>query len=777
MKFQLSLIPNKCVERPKLTIFIYTIICLILGSFIRNANIITKGEDLWYDPDTVYQEHLDEVREVFPTNAIKWSAALVIPKMNMNIFSNEVIEELFDFHERVISIAIEENLEVKLLFNNILGNWGYNKTSFYDNVDLLKYCDKIINSGNINTFDFSKFSSDSDNCYAKTMRMFYYISSDNDDDITEWMNKYNDFSLDFESTISDIYGMSDNSIDNEIAELMTENIHLLGATLLCMVFFVCFTFGYTFNLKNSRIVLALSSMFFIILSMGASFGFGIAVGYDLNPTVILMPFLLLSVGIDGSYITLAHFDEEKHTETQTEVMKKAMSTSCESIGMAYLTTAIVMILNYTSPMPALHSFGFVGMVNIIVLYIFQITAFPCMVLLDENRKNQRRYDILCCKKFNESKTYDTDTKSDESSNLSKTFLFHGRIQNFIKQRYTYFTVLIIYTVFVAWNIYNVINVDINFDPRELISDDSYVNDFLDNLDFNYDKSDEKVYLYHEDLIVNKRVFDDIGSEIEQISKNKFMKKIMKNWYSKFKQDTNYDENLDFDFFNAWLDEPDNLIFKSDLDLYNNRIMYSKIPFIQTGFDDAENYEDMLSGIETKSENSYIFHSSYPLMNLVKNIPKNTLINIIIAVVVLGFIVAASLRSCFYVVIGIICITTELLFIVGLLYPFGIPLNTITMMNILLSIGISVDGLEHILHSTKHCGHINESLKHVGLPITMGYLTTAIGISLTVFSSSLYFRNFFYIFCIMLVVSAFHSLLIFPCMFIFLEKLIPKRYLK
>eukprot|EP01067_Filipodium_phascolosomae_P005216 Filipodium_phascolosomae@DN3307_c0_g1_i1.p1 len=106
---------------------------------------------------------------------------------------------------------------------------------------------------------------------------------------------------------------------------------------------------------------------------------------------------------------------------------------------------------------------------------------------------------------------------------------------------------------------------------------------------------------------------------------------------------------------------------------------------------------------------------------------------------------------------------------GFMYYWGLQLNMITMINLVISIGFSIDYSAHICHTFTHCeGETRdlraiESLVLMGNPVFHGASSTQMGVIMLAFSSSFVFRVFFRMMTLVLLFGASHGIIFLPVM--------------
>eukprot|EP01066_Platyproteum_vivax_P010507 Platyproteum_vivax@DN4707_c0_g1_i1.p1 len=106
---------------------------------------------------------------------------------------------------------------------------------------------------------------------------------------------------------------------------------------------------------------------------------------------------------------------------------------------------------------------------------------------------------------------------------------------------------------------------------------------------------------------------------------------------------------------------------------------------------------------------------------------------------------------------------------GFMSFWGLQLNMITMINLVISIGFSVDYSAHICHTFTHCEgetrnlRATEALVLMGGPILHGAMSTQMGVIMLAFSSSFVFRVFFKMMTMVLVFGVSHGVIFLPVM--------------
>lgn len=106
-------------------------------------------------------------------------------------------------------------------------------------------------------------------------------------------------------------------------------------------------------------------------------------------------------------------------------------------------------------------------------------------------------------------------------------------------------------------------------------------------------------------------------------------------------------------------------------------------------------------------------------------------------------------------------------VVGYMALWGVNLDTISMVNLIMCIGFSVDFTAHICYAymssgaTRPADRVRESLYALGLPIMQGAISTVLGVSALILAGSYIFMVFFKMIFLVIVFGALHGMILLP----------------
>lgn len=159
--------------------------------------------------------------------------------------------------------------------------------------------------------------------------------------------------------------------------------------------------------------------------------------------------------------------------------------------------------------------------------------------------------------------------------------------------------------------------------------------------------------------------------------------------------------------------------------------------------------------------AFIFYDQYIV--IVANTVRNLVIAACCMLLVALFLLPHPL-AVLWVTASIISICTG---VVGFMTFWDVSLDSISMINLIMCIGFSVDFSGHICyHYTISEGispieKIKETMKYLGLPIWQGAISTILGVVFLSISNSYIFRTFFKIIFLVVLFGFFHATVVLP----------------
>lgn len=178
------------------------------------------------------------------------------------------------------------------------------------------------------------------------------------------------------------YIIGEQIVSDEIMKANNDSIRVLLPLAFGMVVLIlAFIYRDFIDMIVSLIALALAIMWM--------YGFGALMGYSFNPMTTAIPVLLVGLGIDyGIHLTMRYREERYKGDS-----KKAVEITVKTIGMALLlatlTTVIAFLSNISSPIELLSEFGILSAVGIISSFFTMILLVPSFRYIRDRRKESK----------------------------------------------------------------------------------------------------------------------------------------------------------------------------------------------------------------------------------------------------------------------------------------------------------------------------------------------------------------------------------------------------
>ncbi|GMH37538.1 hypothetical protein BSKO_05411 [Bryopsis sp. KO-2023] len=199
--------------------------------------------------------------------------------------------------------------------------------------------------------------------------------------------------------------LSERSVQDELERESYTDATTVALSYLAMLIYVAIALSWTKQCPSQWLDLAVHSRIFLALSGVLIVGcavvgaLGLCSWFGVKATLIIMeviPFLVLAVGVDNMFI-LAHELERQENEGPLAIrMAKALSASGPSITLAATAEALTFGLGALVPVPAVRSFSLCACFAIILDFIFQVTAFAALLVIDTARMESNRYECIPC---------------------------------------------------------------------------------------------------------------------------------------------------------------------------------------------------------------------------------------------------------------------------------------------------------------------------------------------------------------------------------------------
>ncbi|XP_022668535.1 patched domain-containing protein 3-like isoform X2 [Varroa jacobsoni] len=166
-------------------------------------------------------------------------------------------------------------------------------------------------------------------------------------------------------------------------------------------------------------------------------------------------------------------------------------------------------------------------------------------------------------------------------------------------------------------------------------------------------------------------------------------------------------------------------------------------------------------------NVTVFHPLFVFFDQFLLVRSTTAQSVVVATLVMILVTVLLLPSGWAVAWMALTIASIELGVLGFMTLWGVNLDSISMINLIMCIGFSVDYSAHIAHAflTGRAptpeGRVAETLSALGVPVVQGALSTLLGIIILAAAPSYIFLTFFKTVFLVIVLGALHALIFLP----------------
>ncbi|XP_002166193.3 NPC intracellular cholesterol transporter 1 [Hydra vulgaris] len=768
------------------------IICSLFMSFafcfgFLRFDIYGQSERIHYPQNSRIFKDLAKVEDTF--NYFIQTEEFVIFSTNkeQSVLTAEVFKVMQTLHNTILEIPGINEFCVQInklcLTNNVLDNFYYlNDTTNQINDRLLTaYFNEsyLMSNGAPAKYNFplllGNMKINNTNVFAKALRVQYYIrfpkTRKNYEKNKLWETKMMDYLKSNELTIKSYgYNILYNtvrSLDDAVAENTVENLPLVSISIGLMVLFCSVSVTRIGSLVMGHFVLSLFGILCITLGIGAGFGFTFLIGQPFASFVGVLPFLVIGIGIDDMFIILNKVDCLHSVPASSDKLGKVMQDVGFTITMTTITDLVAFIIGCTSSFPSVRIFCIFAIFSIFFVFLMLNSLFLALLVYDMKRIDNSRIDCVPWMR----RVKDVGNES-SSSYFTKVMECYG---SYLMKTSSKIIVTFLSIVMVVLGVYGCYQTDLNFDFKIIGPDHSKFVKWINTIEKYFPAED----YFPIDLVLKDPNIDYSSSEIQnqffaldQIAKEKYFNSSY-NWLTSYVRWSNKSNFSNFTF-STKLNEFLSLhpMYKRDILFDRNKnILASRVHFFTKPVHSWIFRRDAMLSLRKSLEKLKIefIPVSFPFIyaSQLVVIVQETLVNLIICCLVILFVTLPYLihfKVTFLLFVSFVFFTLELF---AVMYIWGLSLNSITMIVLVMAIGFSVDYSCHITHgyliSQKLTpeDRIIDSLVSLGGSVLKGGGSTLIGVLVLACSSSKLFVLFFKMMFTIITLGLLHGLVALP----------------
>ena len=551
----------------------------------------------------------------------------------------------------------------------------------------------------------------------------------------------------------------------------------------------------------------------------------------------VVPFLVLAIGVDNMFFITGARDRVINSINAAKEQGKDVKvfSNAEQMGIALgevgpsITTAAIgeflsFLVGYLTDIPALESFCLCASFAVLINYFLQMTLFVAFVSLDDKRVDANRYDIVPCFKK-------TVGRSEHYEGKKCLQNFAITYYEFLMKTPVVCTVLVIYIGMTVFSVYSIFNFPLGLNQQTTVTQNGDLFNYFKTQEKYVDVGSPGYLVFYNIDYNNAENLALIDKMSDHLSTLSTVQPPVYSWYKDFQKfmDPYYkdkcNKNLDVlktqplayqvrEFLKIKTDDPcckedgmcgepylNDLAFNDKGEIEASRFRFQHIPLVnQSVYVNAvlqtnavaRTYRDNFTLMEGRNKTQnfvlngktvdintvfpyslfYVYYDQYLFIRGIS--VQNLLIGfatIFLAVQLVMNLKGAALTVlfCFSCVLHLIGV----LYLLNFIPDYTVELNAISVVNIVVALGLSVEFCAHIIifymkspksnSLTPNVDYIKYSLKNVGVSVLVGIMTTkVIGVFVLLFAPSkvfqiYYFRMYFFL----IVVGFFHGFMLLP----------------
>ncbi|XP_045125930.1 protein patched homolog 3-like [Portunus trituberculatus] len=576
------------------------------------------------------------------------------------------------------------------------------------------------------------------------------------------------------------YIMSASSFGTVGGENIQSDLQFLSLGFGVVFVFVVLMLGRR-NHVEARPLLSLMGLSCVGLAIVVSYGTCSAYGVPYGPVNSILPFLLLGLGIDDMFVILEAW-QSLSSEEQQQPLRERIGLALGRAGVAITVTSLTDFLAFavgcTTVLPALRYFCIYSAIGIVSVYFFQATFFVACLTLDQRRLEDRRHGLFWCWKmspeWSPSGCSQRDLCNEFFSRFYAKFLLHPAVR----------VIVILWTsaLFFA-STWGLTNLRQEFDPIWFLPQDSYLYGYFEKQRDYFPSSEEpgSVYLSNIDL-ANELV--NIQELSESLRSNEYVAKV-DSWVDKYVEywddAITANQTLFPDRLTQFLFSPRGAQYRSRNFRFNSTlscredaplVTATRIDFSYKLLSSSREEVQAMDAVRTvvqgtnMSGETRVWGRAFSSWETNKVIKEELFRNLGIALVVVSVATMVLLASVVASSMVVLCVLFTLVDVAALIHWWGLTIDTVTCIDLVLAVGLCVDYAVHVAHTFltrigDRAQRAADTLATIGPPVLSGGFSTFLAFAFLANSSSYVFQSFFKIFFGVCVYGLYHGLVFLP----------------
>lgn len=538
------------------------------------------------------------------------------------------------------------------------------------------------------------------------------------------------------------------------------------------------------------------------MGTAAAFGVVMYLGVEFIGINLAAPFLMIGIGIDDTFVMLAAWRRTPVQLPVPERMGRMLSEAAVSITITSVTDMISFWIGIISPFQSVRIFCIYSGFAVCFTFLWHVTFFSACVAIAGYAERNNLHSVVCVK-------VNPVSKSEQRSWLYRKFCTGGvdpndpdnPVDNKEHCLMAYFRdhvaptlnlwpikvlVVVVFLAYVAGACYGITVIEEGLERRKLSRSDSYSVEFYDREDFYFREFPYRIQVIisgemnYSDPVVQAQV-ENLTRTFENttyISSPLYTESWLRSFVGYIHRNQDYlnvtidtEEEFIKTLKELWLFKPNPFSLDVKFNEDGTRIIASRLLIQAVNISDTNGEKEMVRALRNichqSSLNVSVFHPYFVFFDqfeLVRPTSIQCMVIGALVMMVVCFIFIPNILCCVWVALSIISIEAG---VAGYMALWSVNLDSISMINLIMCIGFSVDFTAHICYAYMSSTaatpeeRVKESLYALGLPIVQGATSTILAVVSLVLAGSYIFLVFFKMVFLVVFFGAMHGLFLLP----------------
>ncbi|XP_058038742.1 patched domain-containing protein 3 [Ahaetulla prasina] len=631
---------------------------------------------------------------------------------------------------------------------------------------------------------------------ARAVRLIYFLQEDNStkrEASTLWLEAFLEripLMLDaLNLTVLKVAYFTSLSRQNEFEKLAKGVIPLVSLAYLLTIVFSIISCT-RLDCVRTKLWVAFFGVFSAGLSVISSFGLLLLYGVPFVITAANSPFLILGIGVDDMFILVSCWQHTKVKDSVKDRMANTYSEAAVSVTITTMTDVLAFYIGIATSFPSIRSFCIYTGTAFIFCYIYNLTFLGAVLALNGRREKSNRHWLTFMKVFSEPQDsrgpmynrcctgglYDEITGTEIEHPMN--FFFRKYYGPFLMHNWTKVFVVVLYLTYLATSVLGCFALQEGIDLRNVATDDSYIIPY-------YNLEDQYLSTYGPRVMVIVTKSIAYWNESVRVDLENCMGILEHSYY------------VEKNFSESWLRIYENIAKSMSLDLNDHDVFITNLPalfrvdpnsqwninisakeiiasrfFIQTiNIRNSMDEKNLLTQLRRFADFCRIplmvYHPAFIHFDQYLVINQNTIQNVLIAagaMLIISLLLIPSPVCSLWVTFTI---GSVIVGVSGYMAFWHVNLDSISMINLVICIGFSVDYSAHISYAYVSNSKISarekaiDALFHLGYPVVQASASTLVGISVLSMAATYVFRTCFKIMFLVITFGTLHGLMFIP----------------